>query len=166
MPYLRNNVVGLLLFPALLLAADSIQLNWSDLAQFSGPQHRVRITLDDQNQVQARLLRVEDDALVCDVLKSTDKRIRSGEMPVPRNRIRVFEVRRETKSARKQGFLIGATTGALMRVLGGAMADRSRDISTGQAIGIAAGTGLALWGGVGYLIGRPIDRRFTRVEIR
>ncbi len=91
--------------------------------------------------------------------------MRSAKRRLPAQAIRGIELRREKKDSRRRGFAIGATIGALLGAFGGAMSDKSPGDS--QALGalLGAAAGIAVYGGIGYAIGRSSDLAWTPVEI-
>jgi hypothetical protein len=170
MRFLPRPLIALLLIPSLVPAADRLSVPWSSLDQWADKQFRLRLTLQDQTRVESRLVRVEDQTLVCAILKSSNPRMR-GEVSIPRRDIQKFEVRRETRAARKRGFLVGGTCGGLLGLLGAAMADRPRDANGQRQSGAAAaagslGVGIGMFGAIGWAIGSAIDSQFTEIEIR
>lgn len=137
-----------------------VRMPWSGLSQWTGPEHRVRITTQEGSVLIGILRSVLEDRLVLDVRYSSSPIFRTKvETVVERSSIRELAVRKEKKSARRKGLWIGVILGSLAAPMSGQAAT-----STPQAV--AAGlVCVGLYGALGYAIGRGFDEDWTDVTL-
>jgi hypothetical protein len=147
-----------------------MHLRWEQLSVVSG--HTVRIALAGV-VIQGKASRVEDDALVVDVKKTSDRRAYpKGTVRVPRERLRTLELQTRGKFFRFGLTTFGASLGAMggfsvayfgvngCDIFGGCR--HPHPVAAGFAFaGVAAG---AVAGS--YYAGRSLDTRWTTIEIQ
>lgn len=137
-----------------------LRMPWSGLSQWTGPEHRVRITTQEGSVLIGILRSVLEDRLVLDVRYSSSPIYRTKvETVVERSSIRGLAVRKEKRSARREGLWIGV-------ILGSLAAPMSAQAATSTPQAVAGGLAcVALYGALGYAIGRGFDEHWTDVAL-
>lgn len=136
------------------------RMPWSGLSDWTGPDHRVRITTREGVVLVGILENVLEDRLVLDLRYSSSPMFQTrSKAVVERSGIRELAVRKETKSARRKGLWIGVILGSLMAPLAGQAAS-----STAGAVG-AGLVVVGVYGALGYAIGRGLDEDWTDVTL-
>jgi len=149
-------------------AAQTNQLTWDRFHDTIGPSHVVRLVLPDGTALQGRPLAVHADGMDIQITKTSAKGLHpKGKETLPRNALRVVEVRSPRSKGRLIGTLVPLAAGAALMASANACEGRSIGfgescfysmIATGGAI-IGLGTP------AGFFIGRSIDRRFVTYTI-
>lgn len=149
---------------ALSAREPELRLTWNQLNAWTGPSARVRILTPDKVTLEGQIIRVEDQTLLLRILNSSDKKkIGLGERSLDRAQVSSLSLRREITNGRKRGALVGAILGGVLGGLSGSIADTASSPAAGAAVGAIGNA--AIWGGVGYLWGRSIDRVWTPVTL-
>jgi len=136
-----------------------IELHWNDLEPFVAGG-RIATVLPGGAVLQGRAVTVNENALVMDVSKSSDKKTYpKGRTAIPRDQITTLRLR-ETKGT------IGRIALTLAGIFGtsaaGAVAIGDRDPDGFAAVVLGA----MVAGGVGgYYLGRKIDRKTTVIKV-
>jgi hypothetical protein len=157
---LRLVLFGLLAAPLTAGGPDKLVLQWTELSAWTQADARVRITLAGGERLEGRILEVSADGLNLLVLQ------RNTERRIDRAAVKTMELRRDISRARWKGFQVGAGIGAAAGVFGGMMSDRVPGGNRAIGTTVAVASGIAFYGGIGYLWGRSIDRTWTPVEFR
>jgi hypothetical protein len=151
----------LLLAPAGSAADNTTRIPWGDLSSMVAPGHVFRIVLPDGVRVEGRPLELQPESLVLDVTRTSNKKLHpKGRMAVPRDSLRVVEVRSPRSKGRWIGTLAGAAPGIAILAAGATMEEDARIYILLAGAGATA-AGLI----VGFFTGRAIDRRFQKFVI-
>jgi len=149
--------------PAPAEGAPLVHVKWEGLSMVAG--RTVSIAMPGGGIVTGKAVGVESDALVVRVTKTTDpKGWPKGERRVPRETLRVFEMRSKGKTFQVLGTVVGAAAG----FAGGASAwwNMTPFFAKTSGNGDAAFFGILAGGAVlGYLAGSAADARWTTVEV-
>jgi uncharacterized protein YcfJ len=135
---------GLLIWAALLAVkanAADLSLHWSEIEAAVQGKHAT-VVLTDGKKLRGNITAVETTALMIDPSGNID-----------RNRVAEIRIRKD----RNKGRVIGTTIGTLMGGLGAAAGDVG---SGGEKV-----AAVAVWAGVGYLIGYAVDRHEIVIKI-
>jgi hypothetical protein len=155
----RLALLALVLAPFCSARTETRTIRWSELPAAVG-QETVTLVLRDGNRLQGRVAGQQPDALLFDILKSSDKRAYApGQRSIPRTE--VAEVRlKQFRGPWRAIFASGAGTGMFCAALPWAISDSRINVSDGTRITqlafITAGAVTA-----GYLAGRQADARQT-----
>jgi hypothetical protein len=154
--------IGLVSTP-LLAEKKQATLDWNEFSQMMHHALRLRIVLPDGAHLEGYPLNVKPDSLALDVARTSDKKAHpKGRTIIPRDAVRVVQIRSPRAKGKKVGFLLGLVPG----IATFASAVTGSGDSEAQAAMAGAGFGLAIFGGVsGLLIGRAVDRRFQEYII-
>ena len=150
------------IFPLLAQGDNLTHVPWEGLSIVVGKT--VAVAMPKGPVITGIATRVEPDALVVNVKKTTDsKAFPKGELRVPRATLRVFQMRTKGKICRVLLTVVGAGAG----VVGGAFATFGIDgFGSTSGGGVAAFVGIAAAGtAAGYLGGDAADQRWTTIEI-
>ncbi len=155
------------ILPALAEGASPVNVEWEGLSMVVGKT--VMVSMPDGGIITGKAVGVESDALLVNVAKTTDpKAWPKGALRVPRETLRVLEMRTKGKAFRVLGTLLGAGAGF---VVGGLAAwnisplfdTKNQGKAEAAFFGILTGASL-----LGYFAGNAADARWTiiTVEIR
>jgi hypothetical protein len=159
----------LAIFPLLAQGAGIVHVAWEDLSIVTG--QTVRIALPGGAVITGKAARVESDALVVDVKKTSDRNAYpKGTLRVPREKVHWLEM--QTKGT--AGRITVTSLGSIVGLGGGAVAYvrildfcwfSCNNVHPGEAA--AAFVGIAAAGVVGgYFAGNALDKRWTVIEIQ
>ena len=136
----------------------TFHLQWRDLDRATRG-HRIALVLPSGIKLQGEVVAVEDDELVLDVRKTSDKRAYpKGRAIVPRPEVKRLRVIKTRYTWRKAGAAIGGGIGAAIAIPAVSVADNLN--LNKSLVGVLS---VAVPAGVGYLLGWAAD--VTEVEI-
>ena len=156
------------LFPLLAQGAEIAHVKWENLSMVTG--RTVRIFLAG-GSITGKAGGVEDDALVVDVRKTSDRNAYpKGMLRVPRENLHRLEMRTKGKMGRailtSLGAIVGVGGGIATAYFGVDQCDffgcrKDRPIAAGvAAVGITAAGVVG-----GYFAGNALDKHWTAIEI-
>ncbi len=139
-------------------SGEQVELHWRELGPVIA-QGRVTTVLPDGTALQGLLLAVNEDALVLDVKKSSDKKAH------PKGRTSILRDQITTLSLRETKGIVGRTALTLAGILGTGGLTGPLLASESRTAG-AVVLGAVIGGGVGgYYLGRRIDHKTTLIRI-
>ncbi|MCS7041692.1 MAG: hypothetical protein NZR01_02765 [Bryobacteraceae bacterium] len=145
---------------AVPLVAAPLRLKWHELDAWTGPDKRIRIVTQERVVLHGILEKVEPDALAVEVKFSSDQVLyRPGRTVIPRSSISGISVRREKRTGRQRGMLVGFFVGLLSAPLAAQGAKSDAGAVAGGIVSMTMNIGL------GYLIGLSSDHSWTEVRL-
>jgi hypothetical protein len=150
---------------ALVSAADkpaerTIRLQWRDLGRAT-QGHRIALKLPSGIKLEGDPIAFEDDELVLDVRKTSDKRAYpKGRSIVPRPEVQRLRIIKTRRTGRAAGAAIGGGAGALLAV---PLVEYLHN--EGGNAGLAGLLAVAIPAGLGYVMGWATDVKQVQVEV-
>ncbi|MBI5086838.1 MAG: hypothetical protein HZB13_19855 [Acidobacteria bacterium] len=125
------------------------------------PEHVVRIVLPDGVQVEGRPVELKADEMKLSVTRTSNRQLHpKGSVTVPRDAVKVVEVRKPRSKGRWIGVLAGAGPGSAI------MATSSNVNNEFNVYSLLAGAAATAVGvPAGFFIGRAVDRRFQKFVV-
>jgi hypothetical protein len=132
-------------------------VKWDELSQLIGS--RVHVVMPDGARIQGRAAALEEDALVLDISKTSNKATYpKGKFLVPRATLKAVDVENDTKHWRIMCLAIGGALGALALDFSIAASKKDGFLRSNALEAVFGGAAVAAPVG-GYFLGRAADRR-------
>ena len=150
--------------PALAAKRESIQVEWNELEQLISGR-TVALHLPDGTDVAGKVRSVRADGLEMEIKKTSNAQAHAkGRGFIPRSGVSILELKKTQGPWRVIGTAIGAGGGFLLGGLASvAVAPERNSLQADTKAVLAVVIGVIT--AVGYLLGRRVDRKVTRITI-